>query len=75
MTDTRTTIDCEIFIAMNEDGGWVVVTDESDALGELSSAEGGNLGRVVKVTVRMSPPVMQEATVTVADETGKVEAI
>ena len=66
---------CEIWIAMNEDGGWVVVTDESEALSTLGEDEGGYLGRVVKVTVKMAPPKMTEASVDVPDEAGTTEQI
>lgn len=64
-------IACELWLAMNEDGGWVVVTDESDALTQLGENEGGYLARVVKVTVNMAPPVMTEATVNIPDEQGQ----
>jgi hypothetical protein len=68
MTEKTT---CEIYIAMNEDGGWVVTNDESEALSKLGEDEGGSLARVVKVTVKMAPPVMFEATVDVPDEAGQ----
>lgn len=69
-----TTIDCEIYLAMNEDGDWIVTDEETEALNVLSDARGGSLARVVKVTVKMTPPVMAEATVTVPDDVGTVEA-
>ena len=73
--NTREKKACEIFLAMNEDGGWVVVTDESEALSKLAENEGGYHARVVKVTVKMAPPVMTEAEVEVANEAGStVEA-
>jgi hypothetical protein len=68
-------IDCEIYLAMNEDGGWIVTNDEGDALTQLSENEGGYLARVVKVTVKMTPPKMTEATVTVGADAGKVAAL
>jgi hypothetical protein len=72
MTDKKT---CEIFIAMNEDGDWIVETDESDALSKLAEDAGGYHARVVKLTVKMTPPKMTEATVDVPDEAGQaVEA-
>lgn len=64
-------IACEIWVAMNEDGGWVVVTDESDALTQLSENEGGYLARVCKVTVNMAPPVAIGAIVNIPDEHGQ----
>jgi hypothetical protein len=68
-------IDCEIYIAMNDDGGWIVTTDDSQALSTLAENEGGWLARVVKVTVKMTPPVMAEATADVPDEAGETEPI
>jgi hypothetical protein len=68
-------IDCEIYIAMNEDGGWIVCTDESEALTQLGEQEGGYTARVVKVTVKMTPPKMAEATVTVTDEAGELKVL
>jgi hypothetical protein len=68
-------IDCEVYLAMNEDGGWIVTNDESDALTQLSENEGGYQARVVKVTVKMTPPKMTEATVTIADDAGKIAAL
>lgn len=68
-------VTCEIWIAMNEDGDWVVVDDESAALEQLASDRGGWRARVVKVNVKMTPPKRVETDVTVADETGTVEAL
>jgi hypothetical protein len=73
--NTREKKSCEIFIAMNEDGDWVVVTDESEALSKLAEDEGGYHARVVKIIVNMAPPVMTEVEVEVANEAGStVEA-
>jgi hypothetical protein len=68
-------VQVEIFVAMNEDGGWIVTNDEGEALSTLAENEGGWLARVVKVTVKMTPPVMTEATVDVPDEAGSTEEI
>jgi hypothetical protein len=72
MTDKVT---CEIYIAMNEDGDWVVSTDESEALTDLTSDAGGYEARIVKLTVKMAPPVMIEAEVEVPDEAGETKKI
>jgi hypothetical protein len=64
----------ELFIAMNEDAGWVVCSEESEALAKLAEDEGGYPARIVKLSVKMSPPIMTEAIVEVPDEAGqKVE--
>lgn len=67
-------VTCEIYIAMNEERDWIVCSDESEALSTLASDCGGYHARVVKVTVRMSPPVIAEAAVDIPDDAGtKVE--
>jgi hypothetical protein len=68
-------INCEIFIAMNEDGGWIVGADESEALSALAESEGGYHARVVKITVKMAPPVMTEAAIDVPDEAGETSKV
>lgn len=67
MTDK---VSCEIYIAMNEDGGWIVTSDEGDALGQLVENEGGYQARVAKVTVNMAPPSMTEIMLNVPDDIG-----
>lgn len=73
MTDINL-IECELYIAMNEDGSWIVRTDESDALADLQTDEGGYHARVVNVTVKMLPPKMDEAEVVVPDSAGTLAA-
>lgn len=72
MTDKVT---CEIFLAMNEEGEWIVTDLEEHALEKLAEDMGGYHARVVKLTVKMSPPVMSEATITVPDEAGETSSI
>ena len=63
---------CEVFIAMNNDGGWIITTDETEALEKLGEDEGlGYRARVVKLIVKMSPPTMTEVSVNVPDEAGQ----
>lgn len=62
----------EIYIAMNEDGGYVAATDESEALEML---EGGYRARVVKLKVKMAPPEVNEAEIDIPDEAGKTEEV
>ena len=68
-------IDCELWLAMNEDGDWIVTNDEGEALERLAEDAGGYQARVVKVTVKMSPPAMAEATVTIPDDAGELKAV
>jgi hypothetical protein len=60
------------FVAMNEEGSYVVVTDESEAMLKLGEDEGGSLARVVKVSLMMAPPEMTEVKGEVPDEAGEV---
>lgn len=75
MTETTEMKTAEVFIAMNEDGDYVVVADESDALTKLGEDVGGYQGRVVKITVKMMPPKLTEAEVTVPDDAGSTSPI
>ena len=71
----RAMTECEFFLAMNEDGGWIVTNDESDALPNLAENEGGWHARVVKLVVKMTPPQAQEITVTVPDTAGETATV
>jgi hypothetical protein len=68
-------IDCELWLAMNEDGDWIVTGNEDEALERLAEDAGGYQARVVKITVKMSPPAMAETTVTIPDEAGELKAV
>ena len=63
-------VSCEIFLAINEDGDWIVTTDESEALSKLAEDQGGYQGRVVKIVAKMAPPALIETTIDVPDEAG-----
>lgn len=73
MTDTDMKSECEIYLAINEDGGWTVSNDSaSDATEQLVENYGGAMVRVVKITALVTPPVLVEATVDVADDMAPV---
>lgn len=68
-----TIVDVDVYIAMNEEGDWIVTSDESKALSELGEHQGGYHARVVKISISMSPPVMTEMDkVAVPDDAGTV---
>jgi len=69
----KTTV--EIFIAMNEDGDFVVVKEESEAMEQIYSDCGGYIARVVKITVKMAPPVITVVEAVVPDEAGVTKEI
>ncbi len=73
MTDRP--IKCEIWIACNESGDWIVTDDESEALNELGSCRGGDLARVVKLVVKMTPPKPQQINIDVPETAGETATI
>jgi hypothetical protein len=65
-----------IYVAMNEDGDHEVGTTEDEATERLSDNVGGRLGRVIRLTIRMSPPKVEDAgEVAVADTIGETLAV
>lgn len=63
-------IEVELFIAINEDGDWVVNSDESEVLGQLAEDCGGYQAKVVKVKLSIAPPVMEEVQADVPESAG-----
>jgi hypothetical protein len=66
--------ECIVYIAMNEHGDFIVTEDETNAIPDLTSSCGGTVARVVKVVVTMSPPVIDEVSVTVPTTAGTVKS-
>jgi hypothetical protein len=64
-------VHCKVFIGMSETGDWVVGLSETEVLYHLCD-RGSHQARIVKVTVKMAPPVMAEAEVTVPDDAGQI---
>ena len=62
-------VECEVFLAMDEDENWYVGKDAESVVSDLSS-DGGVCMRTVKVTVKMAPPVLDEVEVDVPDDAG-----
>ena len=65
MTDQPKNVNVELFIAMNEDGDWVVNSEESEVLTQLGEECGGYQACIIKLTVKMTPPRMSEVDVAV----------
>jgi len=61
----------EVWIAMNEDGGYEVAKDEDDVVDLWNENVGGLSRRLVKLRVTMSAPVVTEADVNVPEEAGQ----
>lgn len=62
-----------IYLAMTENGAWIVTENEEDVLSDLKEQVGDyDHARIVKVTVSMAPPMgslkMQEVFVDSPDE-------
>ena len=68
-------INCEIWIAVNEDGGYSIGMSDDEAITNLTENEGGCMSRLVKITASIAPPKVTEATIDVPDEAGKTEAV
>jgi hypothetical protein len=70
MTDK---VKCELWVAINEDGDYVVSNaDGAEALSDLLENWGGNAARVVKLTALIRPPVVEDtAEIDVADDAGE----
>lgn len=64
-------VQCEIAIAMNEDGDWIVVHWEDDAVDEMTNGVGFKALRIAKLIVTMTPPAIPEVEVTIPDEAGE----
>lgn len=51
-------IPCQLWIAMNECGDWIVSAEsDSDAAERLVEEQGGAQCRVARIEIRMRPPV------------------
>jgi hypothetical protein len=60
---------------MNEDADYEVGASEDEATERLADNVGGRLGRVIRLTIRMSPPKSEDAgKVTVVDAVGETVA-
>src|SRR5262249_19878663 len=64
-------IDCEIYLAINEDGDYEVATTDGDAAQLLSENSGGAMIRIVRITAKIAPPKATEVTLDVPDEAGE----
>lgn len=62
---------CEIMIAMNEDGDFVVVPADDDPIEKMSENYGFTTLRVAKLIVAMTPPVVPEVEVSIPDDAGE----
>jgi hypothetical protein len=65
----------EIYVAMNENGDYEAATESEDATTRLIENAGGDMVRLIKIIVKMDPPVMAEVDVEVPAEAGTTEKI
>lgn len=63
---------CEIYLGINEDGGYVVATSDNDIPELLADNEGGNCCKIVKLTVKIATPAIEEIQINVPDTVGKI---
>jgi hypothetical protein len=67
-----TKTNCEIWIAINEDGDYAVhIEGPSEAREQLIDDCGGACVRVVKITAKIAPPVIAETEIDVPNEAGE----
>jgi hypothetical protein len=60
-----------VYVAMNEDADYEVGTMEDEATERLNDNVGGMMVRVIRLTARMSQPVIEDAgEVTITDTAG-----
>jgi hypothetical protein len=59
----------EVWIAMNEDGDYVVAKDKDDAV-DLFNEECGGICRMIRLRVTMAPPEVAEIDLDVPNEAG-----
>jgi hypothetical protein len=65
-------IEIEVWVAIDADGEYDVGTDSDDAVGRYSDNVGGSGAlRVVKLTLKISPPKPTEAEIDVPDTAGE----
>lgn len=65
-------VEVDVYVAMNEEGGYAVDTTAEDAAQTCADQCGGNQIRTVKLVVTMTPPEeMPEVEVEVPDEAGE----
>ena len=65
-------VECEIAIVMDTDGDWIVRKWDDHLMSEFDDEIGGDHPRrVIKITAKMAPPVLQQAIITVPDEAGE----
>jgi hypothetical protein len=69
-------VEVDVYISMNEEGGYSVATEAEDAAQSCAEECGGNQLRTVKLVVTMTPPEqMPEAHVDVPDEAGETTTV
>jgi hypothetical protein len=61
--------ECEFYLAINEDGGFVVCKDEEDALSKLGEDEGGYYGAVYKFTATVPAAGPRNFKIEIPEET------
>lgn len=66
-------IDCDVWVSMSECGKYRVSETATDAVDNLRYDTGAVSIRTVKITVRMSPPDIDGATIRIPDEAGELQ--
>jgi tRNA(Ser,Leu) C12 N-acetylase TAN1 len=59
---------CEVFLAINEGGDWVVGTDTESVSESLANEYGAEISRIVAIRVHLNRPTVVVADVEVPDD-------
>ena len=68
-------VECEIWIAINEDGAWVTGEDVDSTVEKLMSEYTSFAIRTVKITAKITPPTIIKTELDIPDEAGEIRQI
>ena len=68
-------IEIEYFLAIDEEGNTEIDTDATDAAARLAENWGGSVCRIIKLKMKVAPPVIEEAEIDIPDHAGTTESI
>ena len=73
MTDKVT---CEIFLVVDEGGDYAVAPDQGEAEeAYCEQISGSGPLRIVKITVKVTPPQVAETEIDIPDEAGEIKQV
>jgi hypothetical protein len=67
--------DCQFYLAINEDGEFVVTTEEDSALSNLADSEGGYYGQIYEINLKVAGAKAQVITAELPEPKGEAVEI